>query len=155
MGRMTTSKPSPAQTITKTSQLTVLVVDDEESIRTLLSVMLELEGYRVLQAENGVQALATAATEHLDLITLDVMMPGLDGWQVAAALDEDDRLCAVPRVMVSGMPLAQLLGEPGARRASAVLAKPFDFVEFIEIVQELLAKPLPVPEPRNGEALAG
>jgi CheY-like chemotaxis protein len=152
---MTTTKPSPAQTITKTPQMTVLVVDDEESIRTLLSVMLELEGYRVLQAEGGLQALAIAAKEHLDLITLDVMMPGLDGWQVAAALDEDDRLSAVPRVMVSGMPLAQLMGEPGVRRASAVLAKPFDFVEFIATVHELVAKPLPVPAPRAGEALAG
>jgi CheY-like chemotaxis protein len=134
---------------------TVLVVDDEDSVRQLIAVMLELEGHRVLQADNGQEALRIAAEQDLDLITLDVMMPGLDGWGVAAALDEDTRTSAVPRVMVSGVPLAQLQAEPGAARASAVLAKPFDFAEFVDIVQGLLITPLPVPAPRDGEALAG
>ena len=93
---------------------TVLVVDDEDSVRQLIVVMLELEGHRVLQAESGEQALEIAADNDLDLITLDVMMPGLDGWAVAAALDADARTSGVPRVMVSGMPLAQLEAEPGA-----------------------------------------
>jgi CheY-like chemotaxis protein len=134
---------------------TVLVVDDEDSVRQLIVVMLELEGHRVLQAENGEQALQIAAEVDLDLITLDVMMPGLDGWAVASTLDADARTSAVPRVMVSGMPMAQLQAEPGAKRASAVLAKPFDFAEFVDIVQRLLAKPIELPAPRDGEALAG
>ena len=134
---------------------TVLVVEDEDSVRQLIVVILELEGHRVLQAETGERALQIAADNDLDLITLDVMMPGLDGWAVAAVLDADARTSVVPRVMVSGMPLAQLEAEPGAQRASAVLAKPFDFVEFTDIVQRLLAKPLVLPAPRDGEALAG
>jgi CheY-like chemotaxis protein len=129
-------------------QKTVLVVDDEAPIRELISVMLELEGHRVLQAEDGNRALEIAAEEYLDLVTLDVMMPGLDGWEVAAAMDADPRLSAVPRLMVSGMAMPQLRAAPGAARASAVLAKPFDFAEFTEIVAMLLAKPVAVPGPR-------
>lgn len=128
---------------------TVLVVDDEESIRQLIAVMLELEGHRVLQAENGARALEIATEEAIDLVTLDVMMPGLDGWEVAAAMDADPRLSTVPRLMVSGVPLLELKAAPGATRAGAVLAKPFDFAEFTEIVQMLLAKP--VPGPRSSE----
>jgi len=130
-------------------QRTVLVVDDEESIRQLIAVMLELEGLRVLQARDGEQALEIAQAENLDLVTLDVMMPGLTGWEVADAMDADPRLSVVPRLMVSGVPIVELRRQPGAARAGAVLAKPFDFVEFTEAVQKLLAQPSAVPEPRT------
>ena len=127
---------------------TVLVVDDEDSVRELLSVMLELEGHRVLQADRGATALEIAATEELHLITLDVMMPGLDGWQVAAALDASARTASVPRMMVSGKPLVELDSAPGRARASAVLTKPFDFAEFTDIVRRLMAAPHVMPRPR-------
>ena len=130
---------------------TALVVDDEEPIRQLISVMLELEGMRVLQADCGEAALEIAAREELHLITLDVMMPGLDGWQVAATLDADPRTAVVPRIMVSGVPIAELRAAPGASRASAVLAKPFDFAEFTDIARGLLAQPVHVPAPRGGQ----
>jgi two-component system cell cycle sensor histidine kinase/response regulator CckA len=126
---------------------TVLVVDDEQPVRELIAVMLELEGLRVLQADCGAAALEIAATEELALITLDVMMPDLDGWQVADALDASERTARVPRVMVSGKPLVELESAPGRERASAVLTKPFDFAEFTTIVQTLLAAP-PVPPAR-------
>lgn len=149
------SKTLAATAAARTGPKTVLVVDDEASIRQLITVMLEVEGLRVLEAECGERALEILASEHVDLITLDVMMPGLDGWQVAAALDLDDRTAGIPRVMVSGVPLNQLRQEPGASRASAVLAKPFDFVEFVETAQNLLAKAPTIPTPRDGAALAG
>ena len=127
---------------------TVLVVDDEQSVRELIAVILELEGHRVLQADCGAAALELAAAEDLDLITLDVMMPGLDGWQVADALDADDRTARVPRMMVSGKPLVELQAAPGCSRASAVLTKPFDFAEFADVVRRLLAAPPGLPTPR-------
>jgi CheY-like chemotaxis protein len=132
------------------SQRTVLVVDDEESVRQLIVVMLELEGHRVLEADCGAKALEVVAAHHVDLITLDVMMPDLDGWEVAERLDGQPATSSIPRLMVSGMPLHQLNESPGATRAAAVLAKPFDFAEFVSLVQLLLATPLPVPEPRAG-----
>ena len=127
---------------------TVLVVDDEQSVRELIAVILELEGHRVLQAESGAVALEVAAAEDLNLITLDVMMPGLDGWQVADALDADERTARVPRMMVSGKPLVELDAAPVRSRAGAVLTKPFDFAEFTDVVRRLLAPPPGVPSPR-------
>ena len=125
---------------------TVLVVDDEDNVRELITVVLELEGFRVLQAEDGPTALDVAAHSELVLITLDVMMPGLDGWQVADALDQDERLQSVPRMMVSGKPLTELQQAPGAARAGAVLSKPFDFAQFVDTAHRLTAA---VPEPRR------
>ena len=127
---------------------TVLVVDDETSIRELIAVMLELEGYRVLQADCGAAALKIAAIEDLALITLDVMMPDLDGWAVAEVLDASERTAKIPRMMVSGKPLIELESAPGRARASAVLTKPFDFAEFADLVRRLVPDPLPVPLPR-------
>lgn len=123
----------------------VLVVDDEDSVRELIAVILELEGLRVLQAACGEEALYLAGSEELHLITLDVMMPGLDGWQVAAALDASDRTRAVPRMMVSGKPIVELDRAPGRERASAVLTKPFDFAEFTDIALRLLRVQVPSP----------
>ena len=148
---VTENQPATARTGPKT----VLVVDDEASIRQLITVMLEVEGLRVLEADCGEAALEIIAAEQVDLITLDVMMPGLDGWEVAAELDRHERTAGIPRVMVSGVPIHQLQQEEGATRASAVLAKPFDFVEFVDIATRLLAGPIDLPAPRNGEALAG
>jgi CheY-like chemotaxis protein len=122
---------------------TVLVVDDEQSIRQLIAVTLELEGLRVLQAEDGLRALEIARAEPVALITLDVMMPGMDGWELAAALDDDPRLRDVPRMMVSGKPLTELERAPGRTRAAAVLSKPFDLAGFVDIVWSLLRPGLP------------
>jgi CheY-like chemotaxis protein len=127
---------------------TVLVVDDEKSVRELIAVILELEGHRVLQADCGAVALDVAAAEELHLITLDVMMPDLDGWQVADALDASERTASVPRMMVSGKPMTELESAPGRSRASAVLSKPFDFAEFAEVVRRLLDGPVTVPRQR-------
>ena len=123
----------------------VLVVDDEDSVRDLIAVILELEGLRVLTAASGEEALYLAGSEELHLITLDVMMPGLDGWQVADALDASDRTRVIPRMMVSGKPLVELERAPGRGRASAVLSKPFDFAEFTDIALGLLRPQVPAP----------
>jgi CheY-like chemotaxis protein len=145
---MSTSWQEAVQATQGRSQQTVLVVDDEDSIWQLITVMLELEGLRVLEAADGQRALEIAANEHLDLITLDVMMPGIDGWQVADELDKNPRTQVIPRLMVSGVPLSQLDEAPQSAHASAVLAKPFDFAEFTGLVKLLLATPVDVPAPR-------
>lgn len=83
---------------------TVLVVDDDPSVRELLRRMLETEGYRVLLAEDGVEGLAMAREHRPDAITLDVVMPGgKDGWQVLRELKESDDTQSIPVVMVSVM----------------------------------------------------
>ena len=80
---------------------TVLVIDDEASARELLKRRLEEEGCSVLLAKNGTEGLALAAKHRPALITLDVMMPGMDGWAVLRRLKADNNLKDIPVVMVS------------------------------------------------------
>ena len=98
--------PAPAPTAVVAAPATegagtVLVIDDDPAARQLLARMLQKEGFRVLTAEGGEQGLQLARTGQPDVITLDVLMPGLDGWGVLAALKGDPLLAAIPVVMVT------------------------------------------------------
>jgi DNA-binding response OmpR family regulator len=79
----------------------VLVVDDEEDIRELCRVNLEFEGFAVDDAANGPQALERASRTRPDVIFLDLMMPGMDGWEVLRRLKEDDSTAAIPVVLLT------------------------------------------------------
>lgn len=79
----------------------VLVVDDEEGIRVLCRVNLELGGYEVLEAADGIEALEMARLHRPDLIFLDVMMPRMDGWEVLQHLKEDNATAAIPVVLLT------------------------------------------------------
>jgi DNA-binding response OmpR family regulator len=79
----------------------VLVVDDEDGIRVLCRVNLELAGYDVLEAGDGATALELARAQRPDLIFLDVMMPQMDGWDVLRKLKEDAGTASIPVVMLT------------------------------------------------------
>jgi len=81
----------------------VLVVDDDESMRALLQKQMELDGYRVVAVDNGPGALAEAAAEPPDVVLLDALMPGMDGFQVAETLKSSERTRTVPIIMVTGL----------------------------------------------------
>jgi CheY-like chemotaxis protein len=104
----------------------VLVVDDDPAIRMLCAVNLEIEGLVVLEAADGRRALEQARYEHLDLVVTDVMMPGLDGFDLAEALRRDERTREIPLIFLSGE--ADPASADRARRlgALAYLTKPFD-----------------------------
>ncbi len=112
---------------------TVLVIDDDPVVRQLLARMLGKEGFRVREAAGGEAGLALARAERPDVITLDVLMPGLDGWGVLAALKSDPALASIPVVMLSIMDernlgfalgAAEYLTKPIERaQLSAVLAR--------------------------------
>jgi CheY-like chemotaxis protein len=118
---------------------TVLVVDDDAAIREMLALALELEGYRVLQARDGREALSLVARESVHLVTLDVMMPGLSGWDVADALHADPRTRPIPRIMISGIPIDALMKACAARQAAAILTKPFDLDKVIALIGQHIA----------------
>ena len=82
---------------------TVLVVDDEADIRELVRINLEMEGHRVVLAADGAQALEAVRRESPDLVILDVMMPGIDGWEVLGAIkaDSDEALAQTPVMMLT------------------------------------------------------
>ena len=83
------------------SSPTVLVIDDEATARDLVRRLLEREGFRVLEAADGASGLALARAESPALITLDVLMPGMDGWAVLGALKQEATTSAIPVIMVS------------------------------------------------------
>jgi DNA-binding response OmpR family regulator len=80
---------------------TVLVIDDEAPIRLLCRVNLEAEGFTVVEATNGTAGLEAARSSEPDLILLDVMMPGMDGWAAAEELLTDDATRSIPIVFLT------------------------------------------------------
>jgi DNA-binding response OmpR family regulator len=116
----------------------VLVIDDEAPIRLLCRVNLEAEGMSVLEAGDGPSGLDTARAEHPDLILLDVMMPGLDGWGVAEALLEDDETEEIPIIFLTAR--AEFRDRARGLDIGGVdyITKPFNPVELAPLVRDLL-----------------
>jgi DNA-binding response OmpR family regulator len=116
---------------------TILLVDDEDSIQKLLTYPLEREGYRVLQARDGEEALTRFASERVDLVVLDIMLPKLDGLEVCKRLRAESE---VPIIMLTARDdeLDKVLGlELGA---DDYITKPFSIREFRSRVRALLRR---------------
>ena len=116
---------------------TILLVDDEESVQKLLAYPLEREGFRVLQARDGEEALERFASERVDLVVLDVMLPKLDGLEVCKRLRAHSE---VPIIMLTARDdeLDKVLGlELGA---DDYITKPFSIREFSSRVRALLRR---------------
>jgi DNA-binding response OmpR family regulator len=118
----------------------VLVIDDEAPIRLLCRVNLEAEGIDVLEAADGARGLELAREEQPDVILLDVMMPGLDGWRVAEELLEDARTSEIPIVFLTAR--AELRDRAHGLDIGGVdyVTKPFDPLELAPLVRDLLAR---------------
>jgi CheY-like chemotaxis protein len=130
----------------------VLVVDDNKVIRQLIRVNLELEGFEVVTAADGAECLEIVHTVRPDVVTLDVVMPRLDGVRTAARLRADERTRQVGIVMVTAGNLPESAGGPGG--VDAYVAKPFEPEQLVETVRRLVRRgPLP-PEQSRGQAAA-
>jgi phosphoserine phosphatase RsbU/P len=105
---------------------TLLVVDDNESNRALLARRLRRQGYTVVLAENGRQALDKLRLRKFDLVLLDVIMPEMDGYRVLAAMKSDDALLHIPVIMISALDDLDTLARCIEAGAEDYLAKPFD-----------------------------
>src|ERR671936_1985482 len=118
----------------------VLVVDDEAPIRLLCRVNLEAEGMEVLEAGDGRSGLEQARRERPDVILLDVMMPGIDGWKVAEDLLDDERTRAIPIVFLTAR--AEFRDRARGLDLGGVdyVTKPFNPVELAPLVRELIAR---------------
>ena len=114
----------------------ILVVDDDPDILQTLGLCLSTEGYRVLMAANGREALDLLERERPSVILLDLMMPVMDGWQFVAELDSRGRR-DVPLLILSADRSVQ--GHAQKLKASGHLAKPFDLDELLGKVQQLTA----------------
>ena len=119
---------------------TVLVIDDEAPIRLLCRVNLEAEGMDVLEAVDGATGLETARRELPDVILLDVMMPGLDGWHVAEELLDDEPTSGIPIVFLTAR--AELRDRARGLDLGGVdyVTKPFNPVELAPLVRDLIGR---------------
>ena len=118
----------------------ILLVDDEQAIRTICRVNLEGDGLAVLEAKSGAEALEQVRSGRPSLVLLDVMMPGVDGWSVAEQLAADPKTRDIPVVFLSARATledrirAQVLGAVG------YVVKPFDPLELAGIVRDVLER---------------
>ena len=118
----------------------VLVVDDEAPIRLLCRVNLEAEKMEVLEAGDGPTGLEMARKERPDVILLDVMMPGLDGWRVAEELLEDSATSSIPIVFLTAR--AELRDRARGLDLGGLdyVTKPFNPVELAPLIRDLIAR---------------
>jgi two-component system alkaline phosphatase synthesis response regulator PhoP len=118
----------------------VLVIDDEAPIRLLCRVNLEAEGMSVIEASDGPSGLDQAREEGPDVILLDVMMPGLDGWKVAEQLLEDERTHGIPIIFLTAR--AEFRDRAKGLDIGGVdyVTKPFNPLDLAPLVRNLLTR---------------
>jgi len=120
----------------------VLVVDDNALSRKLLSDVLGAEGYNVRDVASGAEAFSAIAEAQPDLILLDIMMPGMDGFEVVRRLRADTATCATPLVIVSALDDAGSRARLTAAGINAMLTKPIDRWELRSTLLRVLAEPI-------------
>jgi CheY-like chemotaxis protein len=124
----------------------VLVVDDSATIRSLIAINLWLAGYDVIEARNGQECLDLVESTQPDVITLDVAMPGLDGFSTVGRLRADAATAGVPIVLVTALAQAQDLQRGAALGVDAYITKPFDPAHLVEVVRSLASADV-APDP--------
>ncbi len=113
------------------------MVDDDPVIVKLLRVNFEMEGYEVLSADDGLEGLARAHGDRPDVIILDVMMPGMNGLDVARALKGSEETRGIPIILLSAKAQASDVAE-GREVADDYMTKPFDPLELLDRVAGFL-----------------
>jgi two-component system phosphate regulon response regulator PhoB len=118
----------------------VLLVDDEQAIRTICRINLEGDGFSVLEAKDGAEALAEIRRQRPSLVLLDVMMPGVDGWDVARRLGADPSTREIPVVFLTAR--AEASDRRHAQHLGGVgyIVKPFDPVKLGELIEDVLTR---------------
>jgi len=117
----------------------ILIADDDPIIIKLLQVNLEMEGYDVVTAQDGQDAVEKAGKENPDLVMLDIMMPRMDGWAARQALLADPALKDIPVIFLSARAQQADLRKGYEAGVAEYITKPFDPVDLLDVVQKVLA----------------
>ena len=116
----------------------VLIVDDDPRLREYVRVNLEMEGYTVREAGDGEEGLQVLEESTPDLVLLDVMMPGVDGWEMLRRVQERHGVGTIPVIMFSGKVDEPAAEEAAKRGAQGFIGKPFNPQELIDQTKQLL-----------------
>lgn len=116
----------------------ILVVEDEESLLRLESILLSSKGYNVVGVKDGKAALDAVATEQPDLIILDIMLPEIDGIEVCRRIKADPATAKIPVVMLTAKKSRQDVEAGTEAGADAYITKPFKTAMVIEVIEGLL-----------------
>ena len=117
----------------------ILVIEDDPQIADLLRRGLIYEGYAVETAGDGEGGLVAARDRPPDLVLLDLMLPGIDGYSLTNQIGEDPELCGIPLIIMSALTTSRSMFET-MPRVAAFFSKPFSNENFIEAVKNALAK---------------
>jgi CheY-like chemotaxis protein len=117
---------------------TVLIIDDEIHIRRLTARVLEMAGYHVLEAASGTQALRLIEKTRPDVITCDIAMPGMDGFEVLQALKAQPATAEIPVIMLTAIGEEKNADQATALGAADYITKPFSSTNLIETIKRQL-----------------
>lgn len=120
------------------SQKKILIVEDEESLLKLESILLSTRGYLVTGVKDGLTALLEIEKENPDLVLLDIMMPGIDGFEVCRRIKENPETAGIPVVMLTAKKSIADQKRGTEVGADAYVTKPFKSGRIIEIIESLL-----------------
>lgn len=118
----------------------ILIVEDEESLLKLESILLGSKGYQVTGVKDGLTALDALAAESFDLVLLDIMMPGIDGFEVCRRIRENVATKDLPVVMLTAKKSVVDQTKGAEVGADAYITKPFKSSKIMEVIEGLLAK---------------
>ena len=116
----------------------ILVADDEPDVVRMLAMRLRANGYEVVGALDGMQAMAVARREQPDLIILDIKMPGRDGYSVLESLRMSAKTALIPIIFLSALPLAEVEKKSVELGAEGYFAKPFDSEKIVATIREMI-----------------
>jgi CheY-like chemotaxis protein len=136
---MQSHEPAPGDTTRPPGPPRVLVVDDDPAIRLVCATNLQLDGYQVLEAANGQEGLELALDHVPDVVLLEISMPVLDGFGLAAALQADERTRELPLIFLTAEDDPQAF-ETGAH---GVITKPFDPGAVTSFIERVVAQVVP------------
>jgi CheY-like chemotaxis protein len=117
----------------------VLVIDDEPTVGLILRMALGVKGHETIVAEDGRKGIEIALAVHPDVIVLDLMMPGFDGYEVLGGLRNAAELAAVPVLVLTAATLSAQLERCFSEGADAVMTKPFDPLDVADAIDSLLS----------------
>jgi DNA-binding response OmpR family regulator len=116
----------------------ILIADDERDIVELLKIVLEQDGHKVAAFDHGQKALDEIKRNPYDLLILDIMMPGIDGFSIQLTLQKDEKLKNIPIIIMSALQPAKSLFDSSGQ-VKAFFVKPFDPKLIVDRVREILA----------------